>query len=505
MSGSSARRRNYMLVKHRSDALVQCIKDMLKHSFVLNLMPTTAADTFSYFEELVAEHRRLSAAKDGSGAAAAARSRLATMVPSIGTFFTDLPLREAFIKYDGKYSICKRRFVTISFNEIRHILNLAQVAAIHDSLKLITFDGDQTLYEDGGNFDNVKLMELMKTLLERGVAVAIVTAASYAENPRGYERRLQGLLAGFQGLSLVAAKQGGARLPGAPPAGGAALLERWASPAGKVGPALSVEGRGRFFVVGGECNYLFKLDPVSCQLVHVPAEDWCPRITQWPAEQVTEILDIAEATLRRVVRDLGIKAKLIRKPRACGIVPGGSDAPGNCGGKKIRRELLDEAVLSVQEALREKVSAANDVPWCAFNGGNDVFVDVGDKRVGVEGLMEHLDIENKDTLHVGDQFLDTGNDFACRAACPTVWITSPHETKYILKELVRLPDQRAGRSVAADLDAAAQGGQAGGAGGGGGAAGAENEAEAGSGKGKGRKAGSSAAANGGQGRKRRKA
>ena len=38
---------------------------------------------------------------------------------------------------------------------------------------------------------------------------------------------------------------------------------------------------------------------------------------------------------------------------------------------------------------------------------------------------------------IGDQFLNTGNDFAARSICPCVWITSPEETTYILKSILR--------------------------------------------------------------------
>lgn len=31
-----------------------------------------------------------------------------------------------------------------------------------------------------------------------------------------------------------------------------------------------------------------------------------------------------------------------------------------------------------------------ELPFCAFNGGNDVFVDVGNKSLGLEALMNHL-------------------------------------------------------------------------------------------------------------------
>jgi hypothetical protein len=32
----------------------------------------------------------------------------------------------------------------------------------------------------------------------------------------------------------------------------------------------------------------------------------------------------------------------------------------------------------------------SDIPFCAFNGGNDVFVDVGNKSLGLEALMTYL-------------------------------------------------------------------------------------------------------------------
>ena len=75
-----------------------------------------------------------------------------------------------------------RRFVRPSFNEVRHVLNLsqarrrgsvppprararivpvthaaAQVLAMRDTnLRLVTFDGDCTLYSDGNNFSDRK-------------------------------------------------------------------------------------------------------------------------------------------------------------------------------------------------------------------------------------------------------------------------------------------------------------------------------------------------------------
>ena len=78
------------------------------------------------------------------------------------------------------------------------------------------------------------------------------------------------------------------------------------------------------------------------------------------------------------------------------------------------------------------------IPFCAFNGGRDAWVDAGNKRVGVQVLQSYLGVPPEESLHIGDQFLNTGNDFAARSVCPCVWITSPEETTYILKSILRL-------------------------------------------------------------------
>jgi IMP and pyridine-specific 5'-nucleotidase len=51
-------------------------------------------------------------------------------------------------------------------------------------------------------------------------------------------------------------------------------------------------------------------------------------------------------------------------------------------------------------------------------------------------LLEFLGCEGSETLHVGDQFLGTGNDVSTRGGCCTVWITSPEETATILDDLI---------------------------------------------------------------------
>ena len=101
---------------------------MLQHSFVLDALETTAADTFSHFEVLIDEHRRLDTQQQSlrvNDVALAAlgsmsdgllsnnskthtkqqQSRLQQLVPTIGSFHTPLPLREAFEIYNEKHRL----------------------------------------------------------------------------------------------------------------------------------------------------------------------------------------------------------------------------------------------------------------------------------------------------------------------------------------------------------------------------------------------------------------
>jgi hypothetical protein len=122
-------RRNYILQSHRKDGLIEWMKEMLNHSFVLNAKETYN-DTMLFFEELIEEHHRN---RD--------TSRLRTLVPTVGRFHTNLELAKAFKLYDDKYSISKRTMIPPSVNEIRHILNLSQIMAIGKNLQMISFDG----------------------------------------------------------------------------------------------------------------------------------------------------------------------------------------------------------------------------------------------------------------------------------------------------------------------------------------------------------------------------
>ena len=43
------------------------------------------------------------------------------------------------------------------------------------------------------------------------------------------------------------------------------------------------------------------------------------------------------------------------------------------------------------------------IPFCAFNGGSDVWVDIGNKLIGVQILQNYLNAKPGETFHIGDQ------------------------------------------------------------------------------------------------------
>lgn len=319
--------------------------------------------------------------------------RLRTLVRSVGVFHTKLPFTRAFSEFDAKRHMTSREFVPPSFNEIRFILNRAQMLASCKSLKLITFDGDQTLYEDGGNLSTgAELIPELIALMDLGVVVAVCTAAGYEEAER-YETRLHGLLDAMKTMPRVGGSSG--------------------------------SGERRFLVMGGESNYLFECTQEG-KLVKVPHDRWAPA-SRPSSDQISALLDTAQAIFEAKVSSLGLPAMIIRKPLAIGIVP---SSPG----VKLSRESLDEVALSLQNRLSLHEDLA--VPWCAFNGGNDVFVDVGSKQIGVEILQSLVRASPAETMHVGDQFLGTGNDIAARHTAPCIWITKPEETLELLRDLI---------------------------------------------------------------------
>lgn len=415
------RRRNYTLSSHRRDGLIEWMKDTLYHSFALDAKDSYIG-TMAFFEELIEEHRRNPS-----------RSRLLQLVPTVGIFHTPLPLVHAFKIYDNKYSISQRRHIAPSFNEIRHMLNLAQIIAIGDDLQFMSFDGDQTLYNDGGNFDaaNDELALAIIRLLCHNVKVSVITAASYGWDGEKYERRLRGLLDRFIEENMTKSQ---------------------------------VEN---FFIFGGECNYLFRCtirneSDSTCSLVSVAEEDNSVRIAtrkavllpvpielwhesgpkphSWDSEEIKEILDVAEATMRNACTELRLRAKVLRKERTIGTFPGGAEMckvmPTGHGSNRLKKEALDEIVLRVLEALRSHEPAFT-LPVCVFNGGTDAWLDIGNKSIAVQALQSYLHLTPAQCIHVGDQFYNVGNDIAARETCACIWISSPRETGKVLQHVLK--------------------------------------------------------------------
>jgi IMP and pyridine-specific 5'-nucleotidase len=92
-------------------------------------------------------------------------------------------------------------------------------------------------------------------------------------------------------------------------------------------------------------------------------------------KDITALLDVAEAAVKESVEDQNMRARVIRKKRSIGLVPETA--------QQIPREALDETVLRSQIALQKMNNGAGPlIPFCAFNGGRDVWVDVGNKVSG---------------------------------------------------------------------------------------------------------------------------
>ncbi|RPA75516.1 IMP-specific 5-nucleotidase [Ascobolus immersus RN42] len=403
----------YALKAHRRDALIEFIKGLLAVPFVLHCQPTAHLGDSSQAEMAREAHRRYAEImKDVEvlindhinyqNAGQADKSKLRFLVPTVGTFFTPLLLEKAFAAQDKKRAISSRRFVAPSFNDIRLILNTAQVMSLVENgpLKLVTFDGDVTLYDDGMCLEpGSPMIDRLLSLLRRGLHVGIVTAAGYTQAER-YRERLFGLLDAI-----------------------------------KTATDLTSEQKRNLIVLGGESNFLFRSNPESeFGLEWVPRSQWqLPEMRTWDEEGITELLNIAEAALGESVRSMGLNAEVIRKERAVGIIPK--------SGHKFEREQLEEAVLVAQKTL-DATDVGRRIPFCAFNGGNDVFVDIGDKRLGVLCCQSFFgDVKGSNTLHIGDQFLSAGhNDFKARMAASCMWVASPLETMRSLDELFEYLD-----------------------------------------------------------------
>lgn len=249
-------------------------------------------------------------------------------MPAVGQFFTPLLLEDAFIYQDARRHISRRRFVAPSFNDVRLTLNTSQLMGIVRSseLRLITFDGDVTLYEDGFNLAaDAPVLPRLLHLLRQGKKLGIVTAAGYTE-PSHYYVRLKGLL-----------------------------------DAVSVDTSLTPDQKNGLIVMGGESNFLFRYDQSSPHLLtYVPRSEWMlDEMHAWNDQDIVELLDVAEASLRECVSNLNLPAMMLRKERAVGIYPK--------KGHKMHREQLEETVL-VAQSMVERSEVGKKLPFCAFNG-----------------------------------------------------------------------------------------------------------------------------------------
>ena len=358
-------------------------------------------------ERAFAEVEALLAAHCSAGAAGAATSELARLCPGVGRVFVPLDLLGALRAYDDAFHITARRHVLPSFKEVREVLNLATVGAL-GGVRLVTLDADDTIYEDGGVLSaSSPMIVIIARLLALGVCVSLVTAASYPGHPERYEARLAGLL-----QALAFAIECGA--PAEP------LL-------------------GRFFVMGGQCNQLLRArcraerDGAHPRVVleEMAPEAWKPhRGVRWDHGAVSRLLDVAQAELEERARALRLEVSVIRKERAVGVIAAATPSAAS----RLTYEVLEELALAVQARLGAAPAPgeADFPPFCAFNGGHDVFVDVGNKALGVRTLQGLLGVPSEETVHVGDRFTRTGNDEKTRSVANTLWVAGPHETEYLL-------------------------------------------------------------------------
>lgn len=384
------------------DPLYGVLVDCMSAVFCISSLPNLADAIVKAYDELLYEHYL-----DPE------TSRLRALIPTLGKFFTPLPFAKAWEVYDQKYRLTRRKFVRPTFHEVRHIMNVAQVMGLKDNLKLITFDGDETLYPDRQCFRNEQTAKYITALLRKGIYVAVVTAAGYGYQSEKYEERLVG------------------------------LLDFWKK------NREPFELVSKFFLFGGESNYLLTCNG-EYRLEGVPEGVWRAHQSEYMkaffleksvmqnSSQIQTLLDIAQDTFERAIDELHLRCIIIRKERAVGIVPGGAEGlkrfPIGSGQKGLRPELLEEVCLRVRHAIK---SANFELPYCAFNGGNDVWVDIGNKAEGIKTLQNFLDVPPYATCHVGDQFLLTGNDRAARHVCPTLWIVDPQETNAVLRSLMK--------------------------------------------------------------------
>ena len=157
----------------------------------------------------------------------------------------------------------------------------------------------------------------------------------------------------------------------------------------------------------------------------------------WDPDASKEMLNAAMRELQSVSAKFRLPMRFVEKDAAVGALFTGDENDTSL------QNYLDEVALEV----RERLNVLNyPVPFNCFNGGLDVFVDIGSKQHGLMALQALLNVNAEHTLHVGDQFSMAGNDLLARRVSPTCWVKGPKETNTHLKWLNRFYERKIKRS-----------------------------------------------------------
>lgn len=259
--------------------------------------------------------------------------------------------------------------------------------------KLLCFDGDQTLYSDGANFEqSPKLAKYLYLLLKHGATIAVVTAAGEFHLSNTI---IWGTKASQTQDTSTKARSMNFDSVGCSHTSKSADLERNSAPGSTSLEAnVSLSRTTEFPTINLFTtplgNYLLRLG--ADFKLNAVREDgpggWMVTTKyisdspgNWREGEVKSVLDKAERCFNACMKDQNMRARIIRKRRSVGMIPRVDE--------KLTREALDEAVLRIQTELE---NSKINLPFCAFNGGRDAWVDVGNKRVGVQVLQSYLGI-----------------------------------------------------------------------------------------------------------------
>ncbi len=224
-----------------------------------------------------------------------------------------------------------REFVPPTFKEVRHVFNLATIKSVAPVLKMISFDADDTIYEDGGETGLLcpvlcsalglrndalwrcvgiinhgsTMVDIVFHLMRLGVTVSIVTAAGYpGEVTSTNLLRVSSRVVSCRLVSscvvlcrLVSSRDVSCRVVSAVSCRGCFNLSTVTLADSRLQPSkyetrlrgfldafqfaldmgASMDLMSRFYVMGGECNYLLRtgLDgDHKVRLIPVPGETW---------------------------------------------------------------------------------------------------------------------------------------------------------------------------------------------------------------------------------------